>query len=53
LAEAGQEQSAERDQAWSSLAGWDTSGQRATGDGATAAGRAMPLVFGDAGLDLG
>jgi hypothetical protein len=53
LAEAGHQQAAERDQAWSGLAGRDTGGQRATSDGTTAAGQAMPLVFGDAGLDLG
>jgi hypothetical protein len=53
LAEAGQEQTAERDQAWSGLAGWNTGGQGATGDRATATGQAMPLVFADAGFDLG
>jgi hypothetical protein len=52
LAEAGQEQSAESDKAWSSLAGWDTGGQGATGDDATATGQAMSLVFGDTGFDL-
>ena len=52
LAEAGHEQTAESDQAWSGLAGWDTGGQGATGDGATAAGQAMALVFGDAGLEF-
>jgi len=52
LTEAGHEQSAERDQAWSGLSGWDTGGQRATSDRTTAAGQAMPLVFGDTGLNL-
>lgn len=46
------EQSAERDQAWSGLAGWDTGGQGATCDGATTTGQAMALVFGDAGFEL-
>ena len=53
LAEAGHEQTAECDQAWSGLAGWDTGGQGATGDGATATSQAMSLVFGDGGFDLG
>jgi hypothetical protein len=52
LAEAGYEQTAESDQARSSLAGRGTGGQAATGNGATAIGQAMPLVFGDAGLDF-
>jgi site-specific DNA recombinase len=52
LAEAGQEQAAERDQAWSGLASRDTGGQGATSDRATATGQAMALVFGDAGLDF-
>jgi hypothetical protein len=52
LTEKRHEQTAERDQAWSSLAGWDTGWQGATGDGARATGQAMALVFGDAGLDI-
>jgi hypothetical protein len=52
LAEAGQEQTAERNQTWSSLPGWNTGGQRATSDRATATSQAMPLVFGNTGLDL-
>jgi hypothetical protein len=52
LAEAGQEQTAEGDQARSSLSGRDTGRQYATSDAATATGQAMSLVFGDAGLDF-
>jgi hypothetical protein len=52
LAKAGQEQTAERNQSRSSLSGWNTGRQGATGDGATATGQAMALVFGDVGLDL-
>jgi hypothetical protein len=53
LAETGHEQSAEGDQAWSGLSRWDTGGRRTTGNGATATGQAMSLVFGDAGFDFG
>jgi hypothetical protein len=52
LAEAGQEQTAERDQAWSGLPGWDTGGQHATGNGSTVTPQTILLVFGDAGLDF-
>jgi hypothetical protein len=52
LAKAGHEQTTERNQSRTSLSGWSTGGRRATGDGATAIGQAMPLLFGDVGLDL-
>jgi hypothetical protein len=52
LAEAGHEQAAERDRVWPGLATWDIGGQRTTGDGATAPGQAMLVVFGDTGLDF-
>jgi hypothetical protein len=52
LAEAGHQQAAERDQAWSGLAGRDTDGQGTTGDYSTATGQAMSLVFGDTWLDF-
>jgi hypothetical protein len=52
LTETRHEQTAKGDQSRSGLAGWNTSGQRATGDGATATGQTMALVLGDIGLDF-
>src|SRR5207253_10727947 len=52
LPEAGHQQSAERDQARTRLAGRNAAGQGATGRATTAADQSVPLVFGDNRLDL-